>query len=330
LDVELLAPPERPRGPAERLRFEARRPLHDHVYRSVARISGAITLAVMGLIFGILVIRSTRAIHLVGFGKFLATQRWVPEGGSFGIGSLLFNTVAIAIVAMAIAVPVAIGTSLFITEYAPRAVRGPLTALVDLLAAVPSVIYGVWGVAYLTPRARLLSQWLAHHLAFIPIFKTSGSSYAGSTFIVGIVLALMVTPITTAVVRQVFAQAPSGQREAALSLGGTRWGMIRSVVLPYGRGGIIGGTMLGFGRALGETVAVALIISHSFVRQVHVLQSGTNSISAMIAERWGEAGPIALSALMAAGLSLFLFTLVVNAVASIVVTRSASGENQEI
>lgn len=330
VDVRLVVPAEHPKKAPERLTFDAPRPVQDHIYRTVARISGAITLGVMALIFGILVVRSSRAIHLVGISKFLTVQRWVPEGGSFGIGSVLFNTVMIALVAMAIAVPIAIGAALFITEYAPRVIRGPLTALVDLLAAVPSVIYGVWGVAFLTPRARLLSRWLATHVSFIPIFKTSSSSYAGSTFIVGIVLALMVTPITAAVVRQVFAQAPAGQREAALALGGTRWGMIRSVVLPYGRGGIIGGTMLGFGRALGETVAVALIISSSLVRQVHILQSGTNSISAMIAERWGEASPIGVSALMAAGLSLFLFTLVVNLIASLIVNRSASGAGQEI
>jgi phosphate transport system permease protein len=326
----LAAPAEEPKAPPPRLRFEARRPIQDRIYHGAARIAGGITLAVMGLIFAILVIRSTRAIHLVGIRRFLTTQRWVPEGGSFGIGSLLFNTVMIALVAMVIAVPVAVGAALFITEYAPRRVRGPLTSLIDLLAAVPSVIYGVWGIAFLTPRARLLSRWLAVHFPFIPIFKTSGSSFAGSTFIIGIVLALMVTPITTAIVREVFSQAPTGQREAALALGGTRWGMIRSVVLPFGRGGIIGGTMLGFGRAMGETVAVALIISSSLVRQVHILQSGTNSISAMIAERWGEASPIGLSALMAAGLALFLFTLVVNAIASMVVARSVSGAGQEI
>jgi phosphate transport system permease protein len=312
------------------MRPQTHRRRQDTVYRATARAAGGVTLAVMGLILVILIIRAARAIHIVGLGHFLTTQRWVPEGGTFGIGSLLFNTVMMSIVAMVLAVPVSISAALFITEYAPRAVRGAFTTLVDLLAAVPSVIFGIWGLAFLTPRIRPLSEWLSRHVAFIPIFKTSSTSFAGSTFIAGIVLALMVTPIATAVVREAFSQAPAAQKEAALALGGTRWGAIRAVVLPYGRGGIIGGTMLGFGRALGETVAVTIIISSSLVRQVHILQSGTNSISAFIAEQWGEASPIGLSALMAAGLVLFLFTFVVNAIASIIVGRSRSGAGVEL
>jgi phosphate transport system permease protein len=312
------------------MRPQTHRRRQDRIYRATARAAGAVTLAVMGLILVILIIRSAQAIHIVGVRRFLTTQRWVPQGGSFGIASLLFNTVMMSIVAMVIAVPVSVGAALFITEYAPRSVRGAFTSMVDLLAAVPSVIFGIWGLIYLTPRVRPLSLWLSTHLAFIPIFKTTTSSFAGSTFIAGIVLALMVTPITTAVVREAFSQAPAAQKEAALALGGTRWGAIRAVVIPYGRGGIIGGTMLGFGRALGETVAVTIIISSALVRQVHILQSGTNSISAFIAEQWGESSPIGLSALMAAGLTLFLFTFVVNAIASIIVGRSRSGAGVEL
>lgn len=284
----------------------------------------------MGLILVILIIRSTRAINIVGIHRFVTTQNWVAEGGTFGIGSLLFNTVMMSIIAMVLAVPVSVSAALFITEYAPRRVRGAFTTLVDLLAAVPSVIFGIWGLAFLTPRVLPLSRWLSTHVAFIPIFKVTSPRFAGSTFIAGIVLALMIAPITTAVVREAFSQAPAAQKEAALALGGTRWGAIRTVVIPYGRGGIIGGTMLGFGRALGETVAVAIIISSTLVRQVHVLQYGANSISAFIAEQWGEANPIGLSALMAAGLTLFLFTLVVNFIASIIVGRSRSGAGVEL
>jgi phosphate transport system permease protein len=313
-----------------RIQFEVHRPLQDRIFRASARVCGALTLAIMALIFVILLVRSYSAVHLEGLGRFLTTQQWSPEGGVYGIGSLLFNTVVIAVVAMVLAVPVAICAALLLTEYAPRSLRGPLTALVDLLAAVPSVIFGYWGLAYLTPRVIPLSRWLTDHLGFIPIFKTTTHTYAGSPFIAGVVVSLMAAPILTAVVREVFSQAPQGQKEAALALGGTRWGMIRTVVLPFGRGGIIGGTMLALGRALGETVAVVVLISATLTRQVHILQSGANSISAFIAETWGEANPLGIIALMAAGLILFIFTLLVNAVASVVVQRSRSGAGLEL
>jgi phosphate transport system permease protein len=303
--------------------FEVRRPRQDVIFRATARVAGAMTLALMAVIFVALLVRSYRALHLVGIGKFLTTQQWVPEAGKFGVGSLLFNTVMIGVVALVIAVPVSLCAALLISEYSPPAVSSALKTLVELLAAMPSVVFGYWGLEYLTPRIRPLSQWLANHLAFLPIFKVTSSSFAGSTFIAGIVVALMVSPVLTAVAQEVFFQAPSGQREAALALGGTKWGMIRKVVLPFGRGGIVGGTMLAFGRAVGETVAVVVVISATATRQVHILQSGANSISAWIAETWGESNPIGISALMAAGLTLFLLTLIVNAAASVIVNRTA-------
>lgn len=311
-----------------RLKLQVRLPLQDKVFRASMRACAVLTFAIIAVIVATLVSRSTKAIDVVGVGKFLTTQQWSQEGGIFGIGSLAFNTLMIALVAIVIAVPVSVCTALFITEYAPRAVRATFTSLIDLLAALPSVIFGIWGLFYLTPRVRPLSRWLSQHLAFIPIFKVESRSLAGSTFIAGIVVALMVTPIVTAIVRQVFSQAPAGQREAALALGGSKWGVIRTVVIPHGKRGIVGGAILGFGRALGETVAVVIVISAVLVRNVHILQSGANSISAFIAEEWGESTPLALSGLMAAGLCLFLFTLVVNALASVIVQRSSSAAGQ--
>lgn len=311
--------------PPEQINFQARLPRQDRLFRLAARAAGGLTLAIMALIFGVLLTRSYRAVHIVGFWKFLTIQQWVPEGGKFGVGSVLFNTVVIGLIALAVAVPISICAALLISEYAPRMVRSPLRSLVDLLAAVPSVIFGYWGVAFLSPRIRPLSRWLADHLAFIPIFKVTTTSLTGSPFIAGLVVALMIAPILTAVSQEVFSRAPKGQREAALALGGTRLGMIRKVVLPFGRGGIIGGTMLALGRALGETVAVVVVISATLVRQPHILQMGANSISALIAENWGESNPIGLSALMAAGLTLFLFTLVVNGAASVIVNRDSKG-----
>lgn len=212
-------------------------------------------------------------------------------------------------------------------------------SIIDLMAAVPSIVYGLWGVFFLTPNILPFSQWLSTYFGWIPIFAVeafdpddplaSPTIFTASTFIAGIVVALMVAPIASSIMREVFTQAPVGEREGAFALGATRWGMIRSVVLPFGRGGIIGGTMLGLGRALGETIAVYLIISPVFIIQPHILEKGSNSIAALIALRYSEASAFELSALMAAGLALFLVTLIVNFGASMVISRSRSGSSSE-
>jgi phosphate transport system permease protein len=305
------------------------------VYRSVARGGGALTLGLMGLIGLFLTVRSWKALHTAGFG-FFTRSAWQPSFGQFGVWSALLGTVLIAVIALVIAVPVAICTALFVTEYAPPRLRRPLTSFVDVLAAVPSLIYGLWGRFYLQPRAIHLSRFLGTHFGFIPFLHTkeasSVASYPASTFIAGIVVALMIVPICTAVMREVFSQAPPGEKEGALALGGTKLGVIRSVVLPFGKGGIIGGSMLGLGRALGETIAVTLIISPVFDPHslTHVLQTGGNSIASLIALRFSESNEFGISALMAAGLTLFLLTLIVNAIASAVVARSRSGAATEI
>ena len=218
----------------------------------------------MALIGTFLVVKAWPALRDAKW-SFLTETRWNPDGQQFGIASLVLLTFEIALVALVLAVPVSICAALFVTEYAPRALRRPLTSFVDVLAAVPSLIYGLWGRFFLQPRLLPLSRWLSHHLGFIPIFKAPASATSRrSTFIAGVVVALMIVPICTAVMREVFSQAPPGEKEGALALGGTKWGVIRTVVLPFGKGGIIGGSMLGLGRALGETIAVTLIISPTF------------------------------------------------------------------
>ena len=245
-------------------------------------------------------------------------------------------TISIALVALFLAVPISVATALFITEYAPRRLRRFLTATIDLLAAVPSLIYGLWGLFYLQPRLITLSKWLADNLGFIPFFHvnedfgTSLGVFPSSTFVAGVIVSLMVIPICTSVMREVFGQAPPGEREGAMALGGTRWGVVRDVVLPFGRGGIIGGSMLGLGRALGETIAVTLIISPSFDSKWSILEQGSNSIAALIALKFSESTETGISALMAAGLALFIITLIVNTAASSVVNRSRSGSATEI
>ena len=288
-----------------------------------------ILLVVIGLF---LVLQSAPAFQLAGWNFFTATV-WQPDGTKhqLGIAAVMYWTMVIAAIALLIAVPVSIATALFINEYAPRRTRRGLTALVDLLAAIPSIIYGIWGLAFLEAYLVQVSGWLSDNASFIPIFKTDIPLYAGSAYVAGVVVSLMVQPICTSVMREVFSQAPPAEREAALALGATRWGMIRTVVLPYGMGGIVGGSMLGLGRALGETIAVALVISPVFFISPHLLQSGANSVASLIALQFGEASrSYGIPALMAAGLSLFVVTLIVNFMASAIVARSRSGKGVEI
>ena len=306
----------------------------DRLFRGVARGSGLAVLAIMSLVGLFLAYRASQALRAAG-PSFLTTAEWEPDAGRFGIAAVLVGTVLVGLVAVTIAVPLATAAALYISEYAPRRLRRTLVSLVDLMAAVPSVVYGLWGFFLLQGQVTGLSRWLSTYLGWIPLFAVDGAdphdplssptAYTSSTFIAGIVVALMVTPITCSVMREAFSQAPVGEREGALALGATRWGMIRTVVLPFGKGGMIGGTMLGLGRALGETIAVFMVISLVFAIQPHILENGGSSVSSMIALRYGEATPFGMSALMAAGLALFLLTLVVNFAASSIVARSRSG-----
>ncbi len=303
----------------------------DRVYRTSASGAGLLTLALLVLIGAFLLIRAWPALTSQGLG-FLTNTAWHPEQDPpvFGIAAVLYWTFVIALIAMAIAVPMSILAALALTEYAPLRLRKALTSLVDLLAAIPSLIYGLWGLFFLQDKLVPLAEWISSFFSWIPIFGGDSEQYTQSSFMAGVVVALMVLPVTTSVMREVFSQAPPGEKEAALALGSTRWGMIRTVVLPFGRGGIIGGSMLGLGRALGETIAVALIISPIFEINLNWLHTGSNSVASLIALRFGEANQEALSALMAAGLSLFVVTLVVNMLASRIVSRSRSGSGVEL
>lgn len=319
-------------------RLHPDRGLPDRVFRGILRGGGGLVLAIMLLVGGFLTYRAWQALSVAKW-DFVTTEAWEPEGGHFGIAAVLVGTVLIAMVAIVFAVPLALGTALYISEYAPPRIRQTLISVVDLMAAVPSVVYGLWGLFFFQGHVVSVSRWISTYFGWIPLFKVDGvdpkdplataTVYTSSTFIAGMVVSLMVAPIICSVVREVFSQAPVGEREGAYALGANRWGMIRSVVLPFGRGGMIGGTMLGLGRALGETIAVYLIISPVFVIQPHILQNGTSSVSSLIALRYGEASPMGMSALMAAGLALFLMTLVVNFAASSIVARSRSGATSD-
>jgi phosphate transport system permease protein len=305
------------------------RSMGDRIYRAVARVSGITVGLILFLIGLFLLVGAMPALKAEGI-YFLTRFEW--SGTQMGIGAILFWTLVIALVALVLALPVALAVALFITEYAPPKLRSTLTSLVDLLAAVPSLVFGIWGFFFLQPKIMPLSRWLDETLGFIPIFDVPLKQYSSSPLIAGIVVALMILPICAAVMREVFSRTPPGEKEAALALGSTRWGMIRTVVLTFGKGGIIGGAMLGLGRALGETIAVAIIISPIFDIRPNLLQLGANSIASHIALRFGEAASnkAELAGLMAAGLVLFLVTLGVNAIAGIIVSRSRSGGGVEI
>lgn len=247
----------------------------DLIFRVSVRGAAVAVLALIGLF---LLFRSFSALQTVGW-SFLTEWDWQPGAQRFGIAGVLPGTILIASVALVIAVPVSLGAALFISEYAPGRLRRVLISLVDLMAAVPSIVYGLWGFFFLQPRIIDLSRWLSDHASFLPFFDVDAPTYPGSTFIAGVVVSLMVIPICTSVMREVFSQAPVGEREGAIALGATRWGVIRTVVLPFGKGGMIGGTMLGLGRALGETIAVYLIISPLFApagRLFHILETAAS------------------------------------------------------
>ncbi len=310
----------------------------DRIFKGGITTGGVVVLAIMVAVGLFLSYEASDALKKTGF-SFLTTAEWQPDSGVFGVASVLIGTVLIALVAVAIALPLSMGTALFIVEVAPRWLRSSLVTLVDLMAAVPSVVYGLWGLFLLQGQVVGVSRWINTWFGWIPFFKVAGASptdplasatvYTASTFIAGVVVAMMVMPIQCVVMREVFSQVPPGEREGAFALGATRWGMVRVVTLPFGRGGIIGGTMLGLGRALGETIAVVLIVSPRFDINFHVLEAGGISVSSLIAGRFSEASDFSLSALMAAGLTLFAVTLVVNFIASWFIARSRSGASSE-
>lgn len=304
--------------------------LTDRVFNSVTTAAGGVVLGLLGLIGVFLLLRGRKAFHSAGW-SFFTRVEWDTTGThpQIGVFGLLSGTVIVAVIAVVIAIPLGVCAALFITDYAPPRLRGPLTSLIDLLAAIPSLLYGIWGFLLLGNQIAPLSQFLARHFGWIPIFRTNhNAKFVQSMFIAGIVVSLMVLPIIAAITREVFSRTPPGEKEAALALGGTRWGMVRTVVLPFGRGGIIGGSMLGLGRALGETIAVSLLLPQAPLLTARILQSGGSTISGFIALRAGG-DEFTASGLMLAGLVLFILTLATNMIASVVIARSRSGAGVE-
>jgi phosphate transport system permease protein len=298
----------------------------DAVFLGLATGAGIMILVILALVAGFLVIQGSPAL-------FADPAKLVSQGyGEFASWVLpyAFGTVWAAILALVMAVPVAIGIALFISHYAPRKLAQPLGYVIDLLAAVPSVVFGLWGAELLAPSVMQLYAWFNANLGFIPLFSGQVSGSGRTILTASVVLATMVLPIITSLCREVFLQAPRLHEEAALALGATRWEMIKMAVLPFARPGIIAATMLGLGRALGETMAVTMVLSGSRNITFELLTSqNPNTIAATIAQNFPEAFGLKTNQLVAAGLVLFLITLVVNMIARWIVSRRAeySGAN---
>ncbi len=294
----------------------------DRVFVALSVAAASMSLVIVGATTVFLVDKARPALSTTGAWDFFTTSVWNPSVGRFGVLGLMIGTTIIAAVAMVIAVPLSIAMALFINEYAPAKLRGVLTSMIDLLAALPSLIFGMWALFALQKHLLPVAHFLSTRLAVVPFLRSQGESLTQSSFIAGVAVAMMTLPIVTSVSRDVMAQVPREQCEGARALGSTRWGMIRSVILPFARSGIVGASLLGFGRALGETIAVALVISMQFRANTRILTTGGGSIAAHIATAFGEASDLERSALVAAGLALFLLTFAVNWLARLIVVRT--------
>ncbi len=283
----------------------------------------ALILVLIVYFFVRLVGESTPAFAHAGVFGFTFNNDWNVSAERFGALPLLLGTLITSALALVIGVPIAVASAIYATELCPLRLRGPLTILVELLAAVPSVVYGLWGIFFLAPKLRGAEQWVADRISFVP-FVGGGLVTIPNYFITGLVLAIMILPIVSAISREVMSTVPSDHKEAALGLGATRWEMIRLAVLPYCRSGIVGGAMLGLGRAIGETIAVTILIGDAPQLGSHLFGQGY-SLAAVIANEFGEAQGLHRSALFAAGLVLFVLTLLVNGVARFFVVRAARG-----
>jgi phosphate transport system permease protein len=309
----------------------------DKIFVGLSGTSASLILVTLAAVATVLLVEAWPALTDKG-GELASRVQWIkPETGESLIeiiGFLVFGTVVISTIALLIATPLSVGIALFISHYAPRKLAAGLGYLIDLLAAIPSVVYGLWGAIVLIPVLQPFYQFLSEVLGWIPLFAPAADGTVSNTGRVamsaGIVLAIMILPIITAVTREVFLQTPILHEEAALAMGATRWEMIKMAVFPFGRSGVIGATMLGLGRALGETMAVYMILSPGLSYSFNILQAGEhNTIASFIALQFPEANSSGVSALIAMGLALFIITLLVNMAARWVVSRRSefSGAN---
>lgn len=292
-------------------------PIGDWLFRAAIYAMGGLVVFVMGAMLYELVKGSHEAISKFGFG-FLTSSTWDPVEGVFGALPLIYGTIVSSIVGLCIAVPISIGTAIFLSDLAPRWLRTPASYIIEVIAAIPSVIIGLWGLFVLVPIMRdPVQKVLGDHLGFIPLFE--GPQFGLGFLTAGIVLSIMVVPIITAVSRDIFIGVPNSQREAMLALGATRWEVISQAVVPYARSGLIGAVILGLGRAMGETMAVTMVIGNGFKISPSLFEP-SHTIASAIASEFNEATTsIYLSALIETGLILMGISLIINILARVLV-----------
>lgn len=299
----------------------------DQIFRIVLTIGGMASLVILGLIALFL---SIKGMHILIDEKFnfITESRWeviTNENGdieaNFGIGAMLVGTMLSAVIAIFFGVPISVLSALYLTFYANGKIKKFLISVIDLMAAFPSLLFGFWGFFIFMSSAEYWAKLINKYLGFIPLFDLPTPIFERSPFIAGLVLAIMIIPIVTSISREIFDQTPLDRIQAAYALGATKLSMIKAVVIPYGRGGIIGGAMLGLGRAMGETVAVYTVLNVVYQVNWQILFGAGGNVASLILLKFGEAGPYEVDALMAAGLILFLLTLLVNAAADFLINR---------
>ena len=302
----------------------------DRAFKYATVVAALLVLAVLLLILVTTLRQAWPAFRMMGF-RFLTDSTWQPNAPTepgqapqeFGALALIYGTALVSLIALIIAVPVSIAIALFITELAPGRVRGIVVTIVDLLAAIPSVVFGLWGILVFTQWANPIYNSIHQALGPIPVLGALfGPNSAGRNFCsAGIIVAVMIIPIITSITREVFATVPAADKQAALALGATRWEMIKGAVFPHSFGGVVGAIMLGLGRAMGETIAVALVVGSSIQITSNLFASG-NTVAAIIALQFGESGGVFTAALVGLGVVLFLLTIVINYIARFVVRRA--------
>jgi phosphate transport system permease protein len=300
----------------------------DQIFRAVVTIGGMTSLVILGLIALFLSLKGISVLRVEQL-SFITESKWEvlqdAEGkvaeSTFGLGAMLIGTFLAAFIAVIIGVPIAVLSALYLTFYARGPVKKLLISLIDLMAAFPSLLFGFWGFIVLMGSAEYWAKLLNKYLGFIPFFDVPAPIFERSPFIAGLVLAIMIIPIVTAISREIFDQTPLDRVQAAYALGASKLAMIRAVVIPYGRGGVVGGAMLGLGRAMGETVAVYTVLNVVYQINWQVLFGAGGNVASLILLKFGEAGPDEVNALMAAGLVLFLLTLTVNAISDILINK---------
>ena len=305
--------------------------LTDRIFRGVVTSGGLSSLVILGLILIFLLFNGYNTLKTQGI-HFLTSSNWQavtndagkfdPKASHFGIAAMLIGTMVVALIAVVVGVPISVGAAIYLTFYAPDFIKKVMVSAIDLMAAFPSVLFGLWGFFVLESSGEYWAKLLNKYFSWIPFFKLPAPYVTRSPFIAGLVLAVMIIPIVTSISREIFSQTPLDRMQAAYALGGTRFAMLRAVAFPYARSGIVGGVMLGLGRAMGETVAVYTVLNIVYQVNWHILFSAGGNVASMILLKFGEASPDEIKALMAAGLVLFILTLIVNSLANVIVSRT--------